>query len=238
MCPRFKSSSVHSPAQRGLRAHSSTDRALGYEPRGWGFESLWAHHTELASRSLVAASPHLPASMASEFERLASAGDAVRPRLSIDTEDWDESPFLWLRRLNSRSKGAAGEMLAEEWLTNRARLAVSAPTSTGHDRLVEGHAVEIKLSTLWRDGWYSFQQLRDQDYEFALLLGISPSDASMWLVPKSIVLEHAEPQHGGSAGTETRWLRFRAAAPPAWMASYGGDLQRAAGVIRSVLSRR
>lgn len=70
----------------------------------------------------------------------------------------------------------------ESWLWHFG-LEVAGPSNAGHDRLVAGHKVEIKFSTLWEQGDYVFQQLRNQDYEYALLLGVSPLTAHAWLVP-------------------------------------------------------
>lgn len=101
---------------------------------------------------------------------------------------------------------------------------LALPVSRDHDRLVNDHKVEIKFSTLWEQGDFAFQQLRDQDYEYVVLLGVLPAAAQAWIVPKDEVFARATPQHGGSRGTDTRWLRFRAKSAPAWMADYGGDL--------------
>lgn len=126
--------------------------------------------------------------------------------------------------LASRRRGKAGELLAEAWL-HRVGHVVTPPRSGDHDRIVDGHKVEIKFSTLWEQGDYVFQQLRNQDYEFVMLLGVSPASAHGWLVPKQVALEHAIPQHGGSRGTDTRWLRFRAGNAPPWMQEFGGELE-------------
>lgn len=123
----------------------------------------------------------------------------------------------------------------ESWLWHFG-LEVAGPSNAGHDRLVAGHKVEIKFSTLWEQGDYVFQQLRNQDYEYALLLGVSPLTAHAWLVPKSQALSSSVPQHGGSVGTDTRWIRFAAASPPPWLEPFGGDLERARQVIRTALA--
>ncbi|MCA1836396.1 MAG: hypothetical protein LC721_08750 [Actinobacteria bacterium] len=150
--------------------------------------------------------------------------DAQKAMGTADREDpWAGSPFDWLMRLPSRSRGKAGELLAEAWL-RRLGLRVDRPVSGDHDRVVAGKKVEIKFSTLWAGGEYVFQQLRDQDYELVLLLGVSPTMAHGWVVPKWEAFERAVPQHGGARGSDTRWLRFSASAPPAWLSAFGGDL--------------
>ena len=45
------------------------------------------------------------------------------------------------------------------------------------DRIIAGARAEIKTSTLWKNGVYMFQQLRDQNYAFVICLGISPLNA-------------------------------------------------------------
>lgn len=138
-------------------------------------------------------------------------------------DPWEGSPFEWIMRLASRSRGKAGEVLVEAWL-RRLGFRVDRPLSGDHDRVVSGQKVEIKFSTLWAQGDYVFQQLRDQDYEVVVLLGVSPTAAHGWVVPKAVAMEYSVPQHGGARGSDTRWLRFRAASPPSWMSEFGGEL--------------
>lgn len=147
---------------------------------------------------------------------------------------WAGSAFEWLMSLPSRRRGKAGEEIAAAWLDLQG-LEVRPPLNSGHDRLVEGRRVEIKFSTLWEQGDYVFQQLRNQDYEFVLMIGVSPTTAHAWLIPKSTAFERAAPQHGGAAGTDTRWLRFAASAPPSWMGDFGGELSEAEEVVRQQL---
>lgn len=166
------------------------------------------------------------------YEALLQAnGDAQVRMGKADAEDpWAGSPFEWLMRLPSRSRGRAGELIAESWLDGLG-FDVRPPSNTGHDRIVSRRKVEIKFSTLWASGQYVFQQLRDQDYEFALMLGVSPAIARCWLIPKAEAFAKAVPQHGGAAGRDTRWLRIQAASPPTWMSSYGGELEEAVPVL-------
>ncbi len=103
------------------------------------------------------------------------------------------------------------------------------------DRVINGKRTEIKFSTLWTGGDYVFQQIRDQNYDQLVLLGLSPFTVKCWVVPKAIVMgtvrDGLRGQHGGGAATETAWLRFRAAAPPAWLSAYGGTLVQALDLL-------
>jgi hypothetical protein len=127
-------------------------------------------------------------------------------------------------------------LIVESWLDGLG-FEVRPPSNSGHDRTVSQVKVEIKFSTLWAGGEYVFQQLRDQDYEFVVLLGVSPSTAHAWAVPKAEAFARAVPQHGGAAGRDTKWLRIRADAPPSWMAPFGGDLEAAVPVLVAIFAR-
>ena len=101
--------------------------------------------------------------------------------------------------------------------------------------VINGHRVEVKFSTLWESGAYTFQQIRDQNYEYAILLGISPFDAHCWVLSKSVLRQHVighTPQHAGKTGTDTFWLSFPASNPYEWLRPYGGSLEQAYQVLR------
>lgn len=121
-------------------------------------------------------------------------------------------------------------MIAERWLSKQG-FAVTRPSSSESDRGVNGVQVEVKFSTLWDTGVYKFQQIRDQNYEYAILLGVSPEEVQLWCVPKTVLLAHSTPQHTGASGTETRWLSFDPTAVPSWLQPYGGTPDQALAVI-------
>jgi hypothetical protein len=109
--------------------------------------------------------------------------------------------------------------------------------SSEYDRLINGHRVEVKFSTLWESGVYKFQQIRDQDYDLLLCLGVAPWDAGCWVIPKAVLFDHVighTGQHTGAAGTDTAWLSFPAATPRAWMRPFGGTLAEAWRVFQEL----
>ena len=143
---------------------------------------------------------------------------------------WLGSPFDWIRTRPPRQKGAIAERLVAGWLATK-NFNVSRSPDSEADRVVEGKRAEIKFSALWENDVYVFQQFRDQNYEVAVCLGVSPFAASCWVVPKVEVLRQwrgggggIKPQHGGEAGNDTAWLTFPANRPPAWLAPFGGSL--------------
>jgi len=155
---------------------------------------------------------------------------------------WEGSPFYWIKSRPSRTVGKIGEQLVSAWAAAKG-FDVTRPVNSGHDRIIGGLKIEIKFSTLWTDSRiFKFQQLRDQDYEYAFLLGVSPYDAQAWLVPKFELSSdrppHLIPQHGGSAGHDTRWLSFPAEKPPRWIEQFGGTLAAVDKLLTSIIGRK
>ena len=145
-----------------------------------------------------------------------------------ETKMWANSPFYWIKSRPSRQIGSIGEALVAGWAASKG-FDVQRPTNSDHDRRIAGLKVEIKFSTLWTDNEiFKFQQLRDQDYDYAFLLGVSPFDAQAWFVPKTELSYDRPPalvpQHGGASGRDTKWLSFAAARPPSWLNKFGGRL--------------
>jgi hypothetical protein len=145
-------------------------------------------------------------------------------------DEWDASPFGWIRREPSRRKGAIGEALVRDWAAQEG-MRVERPTDSGHDCRIDGLPVEIKFSLLWAGGQFVFQQIRDQSYEIVCLLGLEPQRVRLWAVPKGVVWEHATGQHTGAAAQDTKWLRFPAVQPPEWLRPYGGTLPDARAAL-------
>ena len=176
------------------------------------------------------------------FPELVGLGNEISADYEGRDDPWVGSPFEWLKRRPSRQVGAIGELLIERWLQTNG-IPVVRPPDSDADRIVAGRRAEIKLSTLWATGHYKFQQLRDQDYEFAILMGISPHDAHCWVIPKADLIrlwkvEHViSAQHNsGHGGTDTAWMDVDPANPPEWLKPFGGTLDQALDIIRSLLA--
>jgi len=174
--------------------------------------------------------------MNGSISTLEGAFEAAREGLSAAAGDdpWSTSPYKWLRELQSRTRGKAGEQIIAGWLASEG-FTVGKPSSSNSDRSVELTQVEIKLSTQWDSGEFRFQQIRDQDYRFVILLGVMPQELKVWILPKKVALKYSTPQHTGKGGAETRWLAFDAANPPKWLTRYGGNAQEAVAAVRRYL---
>lgn len=120
-------------------------------------------------------------------------------------------------------------------------LDVTAAPDAECDRVIAHHRMEIKFSTLWETGLYKFQQIRDQNYEFVICLGLSPFDAHCWVISKSILYQYVighTPQHAGRRGTDTFWLSVDPSRLQSWLAQCGGTLQGAFRVLQGISGRR
>jgi hypothetical protein len=152
-------------------------------------------------------------------------------------EMWIGSPFRWIKSRPSRQIGKIGEELVADWCSSRGFKVQRSPDSDA-DRIISGHRIEIKFSTLWtNNGIYKFQQIRDQNYDYCFCIGVSPFDVHAWLIPKSELSKDRPPsfvsQHGGSEGTDTKWLSFTADSPPEWLKPFGGRLSDVAKLLKS-----
>jgi len=173
-------------------------------------------------------------------QELADIARQVRPEYERDFPTWSGSPFSWMKGgLPSRTKGALGERLVAEWCARKG-LSVKASPDGECDRVIGGLRAEIKCSTLWKGGFYMFQQFRDQNYKIAVCLGISPFSAHCWVITKAVLLERVighTPQHGGSKGSDTAWLKVDPGRPHEWLHECGGSLDAALLVLRRLSSQ-
>ncbi len=181
-----------------------------------------------------------------DFKLLADFAAALKSEYAEMPSPWLDSPFAWLKGLPSTSIGAIGVKLVKRWLGDKGFGIKSAPDREA-DMLVNERRFEVKLSTLWKSGFYRFQQLRDQNYEFVLCLGLSPFDAHCWLIPKATVMDawkgtpprpEIKSQHKGEKGTETAWLTVRPGREPQWLKEWSIELSNVAPRIKAIMDTR
>lgn len=173
---------------------------------------------------------------------LASCSRTLQTDYAEDDREWTGSLFAWIKTRPSRQIGVIGEKLVAGYLATKGFDVVRSPDSQA-DRIINGKRAEVKFSTLWKGGFYKFQQLRDQDYAFALCLGVSPFDAHCWVIPKAVLMrqrgvgEGLEFQHGGKRGRDTAWLTVIPGREPRWLRAYGGRLTQVAPLIAAMTGR-
>jgi len=174
-----------------------------------------------------------------EFELLATAANFIRPEFEKVNSAWEGSQFQWVTSLPSASKGKLGKRLVYQWCALKG-LSIDSSPDPEADMMINGHRVEIKFSTLWEVGIYKYQQIRDQNYEYAVCLGISPFEAHCWIASKNLLKKYVighMGKHTGSGGQETAWFAVNPKSPPGWLLPYGGTLEQAYKVLKS-LSRK
>ena len=175
-----------------------------------------------------------------DFDLLATAANFIKREFEGNQLDWSGSPFEWVLSLPSGSKGKLGKRLVYQWCALNG-LSIEGSPDSDADMLVNKHRVEIKFSTLWKARIYKFQQLRDQNYEYSILLGVSPFEAHCWVVSKKILKKYVighMGQHTGSAGQETAWITVNPQSPPDWLLDCGGTLDQAYLVLKSLSNKK
>jgi hypothetical protein len=171
-----------------------------------------------------------------DFNLLASAATFIKNDLKKDYSAWEGSPFEWVLKLPPGSRGKLGKRLVSQWCVLKGLSVDKSPDSQA-DMLINGHRVEVKFSTLWETGIYTFQQIRNQNYEYCISLGISPFDAHCWVISKPILKQYVighMGQHTGAGGQETAWFSVEPNAPPDWLVPCGGTLDQAFVVLNSL----
>ena len=113
---------------------------------------------------------------------LVALAGALRENYSDDDSSWEGSPFAWIRRRPPRSIGAISENIVAEFFAARG-FDVTRSSDTDSDRIINGLRTEIKFSSLWESGTYTFQQIRDQNYDVLVCLGVSPFNAHCGFCP-------------------------------------------------------
>jgi hypothetical protein len=174
-----------------------------------------------------------------QFDIISRSAWQMETAVPNDCSRWASSPFEWLTKRPSRQVGAIGEEIISLWLHANG-LGVKKSGSNEFDRLVAGKPVEMKFSTLWNNGRYSFQQVRDHAYDMLICMGVSPRTAHCWAFPKKYVMECWESgvissQHRGKSGIDTCWFQIDPCCPPKWVEGFGGSLDRAVDCILRIL---
>lgn len=146
-----------------------------------------------------------------EYGEIVSIAQTLRYEWRSEHSQWTGSPFEWIRLCSGRGQMAIGEKIVSSWLALH-DFNVERSTDPEIDRVVEGKRVVIRFSTQWKDGSYLFQQIRDGEYDFAVLFGISPDDAHCWIVPRTDIrrlwrLDHILSQQTSLSNTTSVRLR-------------------------------
>jgi hypothetical protein len=124
-------------------------------------------------------------------------------------------PNEWFKNLSSKRKGKAGELMVGVSLETMG-VEVCSSKQARQDKLVDPSVkfrVEVKTSTMWGDGKnFTFQQIRDQDYDLIIFQFILPEEVRLFYCTKedavNYIMIDGHGQHGGGEATETFWITF------------------------------
>ena len=173
--------------------------------------------------------------MTNSTQRLAELWASVKNDYpESDYEVWKDSPFRDLKfEPSSSRKGAMAKRLVEKWCADRG-FEVKPADAKSFDRRIQGYRFQIKFSTEWENGFYKFQQIRNEPYDYLFCLGVAPQAAHAWVVSKESAFGNCEGQHTGAEGTETRWFQCDPTTPPEWLLGCGGSLDEAAAAVKAL----
>jgi hypothetical protein len=178
------------------------------------------------------------------FAALTKQADAIsapyKTKIADDDAFWKNSPFDYIRRLPSRTKGTVGQTLARSVFYG-----YGYKPNKGKNSFKIGPSTIISRSSMvWETGEWKFQQVRDTKFDFLFCLGLYPDSASTWLIPKDELFladgsltdrDGWGRQHGGQAGTEDAWLIATPDDVPKWLGAFGGDISKISGVFKKYL---
>jgi hypothetical protein len=183
--------------------------------------------TEQLSLEVPLATPGAPAPLDPDQAQAALAGLAAD--LSGDftepADDWDDSPYLWLKQLPPVSRGRAAAALLHRWCQHLGIPATANPKAPTELSTPAG-TVQVKSSTLWSAGEYRFQAVRPGHHTHLALLGISPHRAHLWVLPSGLALAHRDNVRGDAG-----WITLTPTRPAAWTHPYGPEPATAAALL-------
>ena len=161
---------------------------------------------------------------------LAATASYIQKDLQEYSDLWKDSPFEWVLQLPARKKGKLGRQLLSPWLVSKG-ISVESTKDSSETLLIKGYKVAIKFSTMWTKGFYRFQQIRSEGYDYVMCLGLSPLEAHCWIFPKAYVLSYATQQHKGA---KEYWIPINPKKPPEWVMGYGGSLENVYEFIKKL----
>jgi site-specific DNA-methyltransferase (adenine-specific) len=166
------------------------------------------------------------------FDFLVSLSKPIRSEIEDPTDAWETSPFNWVIDLSAAKKGKFGKNLIISWLTSKG-LPLEYDKDIRINFVINGNKIAIKFSTLWKNGCYTFQQIRSEGYDLLICFGLSPTKANCWVVDKNLAINNSKPQHKSAKDAEY-WFSINAENPPEWLKECGGSLDEAFSILKNL----
>ena len=131
---------------------------------------------------------------------------------------WNGSMFELHKNLSPKAKGAWGERLTCDILESYGATVPrdkkgknKKPKGAGsdYDVWVNDKKIEVKTSFAWDEepDKFVWQQIRDQDYEYIVFIGVNPGECKAWWATKEDIVNNIfgrneYRQHGGNSGEQ------------------------------------
>lgn len=171
-----------------------------------------------------------------DFMMIASTASTLQEEWELASDMWKNSPMEWITLLPARSKGKLARRLISSWLSSKG-IKFERLQDTSETIIINKVSFAIKFSTLWKNGIYQFQQIKKNGPEYIICFGISPFAAHCWVITKIDAILNGNEQHKGASDSEY-WLAVNPDEVPNWLQPYGGKLENALQIIKSVNLRR
>ncbi|NWG08548.1 MAG: site-specific DNA-methyltransferase [Chloroflexi bacterium] len=165
-----------------------------------------------------------------EFQMLAATASYIQKDLEEQNDIWKNSPFEWILQLPARKKSKLARELVASWLAAKG-ISCEPIGDASETLLINEHRFAIKFSTIWRKGFYKFQQIRAEGYEYVICLGISPFNAHCWIFDKQYAIDHAKKQH------QTEFWVTVNPENQQWAEGFGGNLDQAYKLLRKIVRK-
>ena len=160
------------------------------------------------------------------FDTLVSITNDLEPQY-LHSSIWQGSPFAWIVSLPPGSKGAIGRDIISGLMQANGL----TPGLRGFSLVVNGQDVVVKTAMLWDQGVLKFQNIADTQFDHVICLGLFPTSAMGWIIPKSEIWSNGSirtdragvtSQHEGADA----WISFEPASIPDWLMPYGGSIEQ------------
>jgi site-specific DNA-methyltransferase (adenine-specific) len=167
-----------------------------------------------------------------DFDFITSTARYFRSEIEEISDQWQDSPLGWMYKLAPGKKGSLAKKIITVWCASKG-LDVQHTSVKDIDLFINGLRFVVKLSFLWENGAYKFQQIKDNGYDNLICLGISPFDAHCWVFERTYVIKNATPQHKSSMSTDY-WIAINPNKTEEWANNFGGTLGQAYQILKNV----
>lgn len=142
-----------------------------------------------------------------DFEALVKIYNTLKHKYMNERKfAWENSPFAELiPTFGIKDTGIIGEaMIFALMELYGISVKTALVNNDDYDLMINGKRIEIKFATQSKVGVFTANQIRDQNYDYMLIIGLSPNNITYWLFDKAKAWEIGSFQHGKSEIKDTK----------------------------------